>query len=167
MTEARIVQRLERGVDRVRDHSAQHVNRRIAREIDSNVEHCIRQGRDAVVKRLAVLDHEWDIDRVLMANFAALGGAAYAVGLERYAHPPRFSFGRRRKGWLYFFGAQLGFLMMHATMGWCPPVVVWRRLGVRTKPEIEVERALLLVALEPSLSAADGDGPLSVPQVAS
>ncbi len=89
------------------------------------------------------------------------------MGLARYAHPARFSFGRRRKGWLYLFGAQLGFLMLHATMGWCPPVVVWRRLGVRTKPEIDVERALLLAALAPSLSAADGAGPLSVPQVAS
>jgi hypothetical protein len=36
-------------------------------------------------------------------------------------------------------------------VGWCPPAAVWRRLGARTKSEIELERALLLEALEQRL----------------
>lgn len=168
MTEAMILQRLERQSDRVRDHSAHVVNRRIVREIDANVERCLRDGRDAVIQRLTELDHEWDIDRVLMANFAVVGGTAYAVGLDRFAHRPFWGLGRRRKGWLYFVGAQLGFLFMHAAVGWCPPVVFWRRLGVRTKTEIEAERALLQSAIEPELKSVDGLAPLSAaPQVAS
>jgi hypothetical protein len=166
MTEAMILQRLERQADRVRDHSAHVVNRRIVREIDANVERCIRDGRDAVITRLTELDHEWDIDRVLMANFAILGGAAYAIGLERYTHGRFGMLGRRRKGWLYFFSTQLGFLFMHAAVGWCPPVVLWRRLGVRTKAEIDAERSLLLAVLEPELRAADVLAPQSA-QVAS
>jgi hypothetical protein len=149
MTEALIQQRLELGLDRVRNHSAHHVNRRVVREMNARVEQCIRQGRDAVIRRLGELDHEWDIDRVLMANFAVIGGLAYAVGLDRYSRPRWFGLRRRRTGWLRFFGVQLGFLLLHATAGWCPPVVVWRRLGVRTKTEIEVERSLLLAALGP------------------
>jgi hypothetical protein len=166
MTEAIIVERLERQVDRVRDHSAQVVNRRIVRAIEGSVERCIREGRDAVLQRLGELDREWDIDRVLMANFAVVGGAAYLVGLDRYAHRPLFR--PRRKGWLYFLGTQIAFLFTHAAVGWCPPVVVWRRLGIRTKAEIAVERTLLQSALEPVLTGADGRGPVSVgPQVAS
>lgn len=169
MTEAMVLQRLERQSDRVRDHSAQVVNRRVVRDIDANLERCQRDGRDAVISRLAELDHEWDIDRVLMANFALLGGAAYAIGLDRYIHRPAWGLGRRRRGWLYVFGAQLGFLFMHAAVGWCPPAVVLRRLGVRTKAEIEAERSLLLTTIEPELRSVDGLAPLSAaaPQVAS
>jgi hypothetical protein len=167
MTEAIIIERLDSQMDRVRDHSAQIVNRRIIRGIEASVARCLRQGRDAVVRRLAELDREWDIDRVLMAHFAIAGGIACGVGLDKYSHQPLL--GRRQRGWLYFIGAQLTFLFMHASVGWSPPAVVWRRLGIRTKSEIAAERSLLFTALEPALTAADGlnGGPLSVPQVAS
>jgi hypothetical protein len=150
MTEAIIMQRLDQEVDRVRDHSAQHVNRRIVREMNVTVEHCVRQGRDALVKRLGELDHEWDIDRILMANFAVVGGIAYGTGLQRYSRLGALELlglRRHRTGWLYFFGVQMGFLLLHATVGWCPPMAVWRRLGARTKTEIELERSLLRNAL--------------------
>lgn len=159
MTEAFIIDRLDRHADRVREHSAQHVNRRIARAIEKNVDHLTRQGRDAVMQRLGELDREWDIDRVLMANFAIVGGAAYGVGLRRYSRRRLFS--QRPKGWLYFAAAQLGFLLMHVGIGWCPPVVAWRRLGVRTKTEIDLERSMLEAAIEPPLSAAEAVFPQS------
>lgn len=159
MTEAFITERLDRHRDRVREHSAHQVNRRVARKIEVNVEHFTRQGRDAVLQRLGELDREWDIDRVMMANFAVLGGAAYGLGLSRYANGSVFS--KRPKGWLYFFAAQLGFLFMHASVGWCPPVVLWRRLGVRTKTEIDVERSMLEAAIEPPLSSAEAVFPQS------
>lgn len=131
--------------DRVRDHSAQIVNRRIAERSRDRIQRVVSQGRDAIVQRLSQLDREWDVDRALMVNFAIVGGAAYAAGLQRYTNSPWF--GRRRKGLLYFFGAQLGFLLLHGTVGWCPPLPVFRRFGVRTKSEIEAERRALLEAL--------------------
>jgi hypothetical protein len=42
----------------------------------------------------------------------------------------------------------MAFLMTHAAIGWCPPVALFRRLGYRTKSEIEAERSLLTRALE-------------------
>jgi hypothetical protein len=155
MTEALVQARLQHVADRVRDHSPQHVNRRIAKNIDVTVQHCIREGREAIVERLAEIDREWDIDRVLMANFALVGGAAYALGTQRLLQGPVFGFSRRRTRLLYVLGAQLGFLLLHATVGWCPPLVVLRRMGVRTKSEIELERSLLLAALEPALPSAE------------
>ena len=119
------------------------------------------------------LDREWDIDRVLMANFAVLGGATYGVGLARYFHTPLFA--RRRTGLLYFFGAQLGFLLLHASVGWCPPASLWRWLGVRTKAEIDLERTMLETAIERPLTAGESPAvhtfergaPKSVPQAVS
>ena len=149
MTEAMIIERLQQHADRVRDHSAHGVNRRIAREMNLMVEHCARQGREAIVARLGELDREWDIDRLLMANFAVAGGVAYVAGLHRYLQPPPWR--TRPTRLLYLLGAQFGFLLLHATVGWCPPAAVWRRLGARTKSEIDLERSLLLEALEPRL----------------
>jgi hypothetical protein len=146
MSEALIRHRLDSQGDRVREHTSQRVNQRITRGINDNVERAVRGGRDAIIRRLAELDHEWDVDRALMANFALLGGAAYAAGLERYSQSPLL--GRKRKGLLYLVGAQMGFLLLHATVGWCPPLPLFRRLGVRTKAEIEVERAALVASLE-------------------
>jgi hypothetical protein len=37
----------------------------------------------------------------------------------------------------------LGFFAQHALQGWCPPIPVFRRLGVRTQREIERERYAL------------------------
>ena len=167
MTEALVQARLQHVADRVRDHSPEHVNQRITRNIDITVEHCIRHGREAILRRLGELEHEWDIDRVLMANFSIAGGVTYAVGLQRFLQRPLLGLGRRRTGLLYVLGAQLGFLLLHATVGWCPPLVVWRRAGVRTRSEIELERGLLLEALEPPLPSkekvrhVEGGGPPS------
>jgi hypothetical protein len=36
-----------------------------------------------------------------------------------------------------------GFLLQHSLQGWCPPLAIFRRLGVRTAAEIEYERSML------------------------
>ena len=136
------------GRDRVRDHSAPIVNQRIDEQTRNRIEHVVGEGREAITQRLEQLDSEWDVDRALMVNFAIVGGAAYAAGLYRYTQRPWFS--RKRNGWLQFFTVQLGFLLLHGTVGWCPPLPVFRRLGVRTKSEIEAERRALLTALRAS-----------------
>jgi hypothetical protein len=41
--------------------------------------------------------------------------------------------------WILFPGLVLSFLLLHAFQGWCPPVPLLRRLGVRTQEEIDRE----------------------------
>lgn len=135
-------QHFHRHRDRVREHTAEIVNKRLDWLTEASIANTARGGRDAVQRRLAELDYEWDIDRALMLNFAVVGGAAFALGLRRYVKSPLFA--PRRKGFLYFFGTQLAFLGMHAVVGWCPPASLFRRLGFRTKPEIEAERLQLI-----------------------
>lgn len=131
--------------DRVREHTPRNVLRRIDRMSEADVDAAVVAGRDAILRRLVKLDYEWDIDRALMVNFAIAGGASLSTGLLRYSRTPLLV--PRRKGFLYFFGAQLGFLLLHGLVGWCPPVSVLRRLGYRTQREIEAERRDLRDAL--------------------
>jgi hypothetical protein len=137
--------------DRVRDHTAYPVNQRIDDLTRASVASSLEGGRDVIQRRLAELDSEWDVDRALMVNFAVAGAVSSSLGFTRYLSSSPF--GPRRKGFLYLFGAQLGFLLLHGTLGWCPPVAVFRRLGYRTKAEIDSERALLERALERSASS--------------
>jgi hypothetical protein len=130
--------------DRVREHTAPAVNERIDRLTQASVEDVVSRGPDAITRRLAELDQEWDVDRALMVNFAVAGAATFGTGLYRFATSSPWA--RRRKGLLVFFGAQLGFLLLHGVAGWCPPASVFRRLGFRTQREIEVERNALRAA---------------------
>ncbi|HYP76735.1 MAG TPA: hypothetical protein VER12_12295 [Polyangiaceae bacterium] len=131
--------------DRVREHTAPSVTRRIDRLSAADVDEAVSAGPEAILRRLFKLDYEWDIDRALMVVFAVAGGASLSTGLLRYTRTPLFS--QRRKGFLYLFGTQLGFLFVHGLVGWCPPAAVLRRLGFRTQREIEAERRDLRDAL--------------------
>jgi hypothetical protein len=39
----------------------------------------------------------------------------------------------------------LGFLLQHAVQGWCPPIALFRRIGIRTRREIDAEKHALRV----------------------
>ena len=54
--------------------------------------------------------------------------------------------------------AVAGFLLQHAVQGWCPPLPVFRRLGVRTAYEIEEERYALKALRGDFRDVAVGDG---------
>lgn len=127
--------------DRVRRHSSHRVNARIDAELRASARH--RLTPEGARARLALLDREWDLDRAVMASFALLGGLAFALGLR--------SIRARRKanGWLVLFGTQLGFLLVYAVYGWCPPLPVLRRVGFRTAREIEAERHVVASRLGP------------------
>ena len=118
------------GYDRVRAHAAETINARIDRLRERNLERAQREPRFAT-QRLAELEHEWDIDRAIMLAFAGMGTSALALGL------------RNNWRWRFPLGAQIGFLLMHSIVGWSPPAAVLRRLGFRTRQEIEAERVAL------------------------
>ena len=51
-----------------------------------------------------------------------------------------------------------GFLLQHAVQGWCPPVPLFRRLGVRTQAEIDEEKYALKAARGDFRGVASGVG---------
>jgi hypothetical protein len=118
-------------VDRVREHTAPAVNAKIDRATTAALQQTGFGGQHGIRERLKALDGEWDVDRALMANFAILGIVTHELG--RRVHP----------AWTMVFRAQLAFMLMHAVVGWCPPLPVFRRLGFRTAKEIAAERATI------------------------
>lgn len=90
-----------------------------------------RQHPQLIQRRLRELDAEWDIERTLEANAATLIVTGSVLGL---------TLSRRFLGIPLVVG---GFLLQHALQGWCPPLPVFRRLGLRTAEEIQEERSAL------------------------
>jgi len=113
---------------RVERHTAAQHNAAIRQRTDAEVARLERADPGELQARLEELDREWDIERVLQTNASVivLAGLALGMGIDR-----RF---------LLLPGAVFAFLAQHAVQGWCPPIPVFRALGVRTMREIERER---------------------------
>ena len=119
--------------DRVRANTSEEINRRIDQEIEDSVREYAKRSRSEITRRIEELDREWDMERLLETNASAIAFTGLALGLTH------------SKKWLIVPGIVLPFLFQHAIQGWCPPVPVFRRLGVRTREEIDRERYALKV----------------------
>ena len=106
------------------------INDKIRRETEASV--AWYAGRpEEIDRRLAELEREWDIERTLEANGSVLALTGLTLA----------TFSSRR--WLLLPLAVVGFCLQHATQGWCPPLPLFRRLGIRTQREIDEERFAL------------------------
>lgn len=120
-----------------------HVNERILAETRANVAR-FAGDREAITRRLAELDREWDIERTTTLSASIDAFLTLGLGLWR---------GRR---WLIGVLALLGAsTLAHTIMGQCPSLPLYRRLGVRTREEIDWER-YALKALRGDFARIDG-----------
>jgi hypothetical protein len=126
--------------DRVRNHTQPESNARIDQKTRSNIELYRGRSRTLIARRIAELDQEWDVERILEANASLLALSGVVLGATV------------NKKWLFLSGAVLGFFFLHATQGWCPPLPLLRARGVRTRGEIDEEKFALLQMLENSPS---------------
>lgn len=117
---------------RVPAHTDEAINRRIHRHMLYRLEYFARHPEE-IDNRLIALDQEWDVERALEANAASVGLIGVVMSILR---------GRR---YLLLPLAASGFLLQHALQGWCPPLAVFRRLGLRTRDEIAIERQALKI----------------------
>lgn len=113
--------------DRVRRNTSSRVREQLDAEAQSGVSEAAAASRGELDTRLEELEREWDIERYLEANASALGltGLALGVGVDR-----RF---------LALPAVVMAFLLQHAVQGWCPPLPLFRRMGARTRQEIDRE----------------------------
>jgi len=116
---------------RVAQQTDEEINARIRRQTENNVAYFGKDGSQAIGERLRELDREWDVERLLEANAATIALTGLCLG----------SLVNRR--WFVLPAVVAGFLLQHAIQGWCPPIPVFRRLGMRTQSEIEQERYAL------------------------
>lgn len=117
--------------DRVRANTPPEINQAIDTEIAATVRFYASKTNYEINKKIKELDLEWDIERYLEANAAIFTCVGTTLGLKK------------SRKWLILPLVVSIFLLQHAVQGWCPPVSVFRRLGIRTRREIEVEKYAL------------------------
>jgi hypothetical protein len=119
--------------DRVRRNTSEASLRRIDQKLAASVRARASQARPELEQRITALDREWDVERILEANASTLALTGLVLGV---------TVNRR---WLWLTGGVLGFLLQHAVQGWCPPLPLLRRAGVRTRLEIDREKFALKI----------------------
>ena len=117
--------------ERVAMHTSEAVNAEIRRKTEENISMYGSAGKHAIGRRLEELDREWDVERALEVNAASVGLVGLALGATV------------NRKWYILPAVVSAFLLQHALQGWCPPVVLFRRLGFRTRKEIDHERHAL------------------------
>jgi hypothetical protein len=127
---------LDPGLDRVRKYTADEINSQIDQKTRENILWYSREEPDVIAARMAELDKEWDTERVLILNASTLTLASLFLGITKnrlwFMMPVVISF----------------FLAQHAWQGWCPPLNLIRKAGVRTRKEIDMEKYALMDALK-------------------
>src|SRR5688572_17785468 len=122
---------IERKSERVRSVTGKHQNAEIDNLIILNLEYYKSEGPAAIDARIEELDREWDIERTLEMNAAAFALTGTILGALV------------NRKWLVLPMLVTTFLAQHAIQGWCPPISVFRKMGIRTRPEIDREKYAL------------------------
>jgi hypothetical protein len=117
--------------ERVQLNTCNETNERIRQHTEARVAWLASAGPAEIDHRLQELDQEWDVERFL----ETMAPSITLVGLMLGATTSR--------KWLILPLAVQSFFLQHALQGWCPPLPVLRRLGVRTTGEINQERVAL------------------------
>ena len=122
--------------DRVRRSTPSEINSRIDRQTDDNIQRFRNRSENEIRERIEELDREWDVERMLEVNASTLALSGLVLGLTV------------SRKWLLLPGIVLPFLLQHGIQGWCPPLSILRRQGVRTRGEIDREKFALLSELD-------------------
>ena len=122
--------------DRVRRSTAPEVNREIDHRTNDNIRHYANSSEEVIRRRIEELEREWDIERALEVNASTLALTGLLLGVTV------------NRKWLIFPGVVLSFLLQHGLQGWCPPLPILRKMGVRTRGEIDREKYELKALLD-------------------
>jgi len=116
---------------RVELHTKQSVNEKIDNKTVNNIKRYKNAPKEELTERLHQLNREWDTERVLETNASiiVLISSILALTLSIY--------------WVILIIVVSFFLLVHAVIGWCPPLPLIRRMGYRTPEEISDEKTVI------------------------
>lgn len=119
--------------DRIRRLTFKQDLERIDKRTRDIVHEYARREKADISRRLLELDSEWPVERALMAGAGSFVWLGLALGAI---------VNRRLRAISFAAGAML---LIFALFGWAPPVLIMRRLGIRTRREIDGERIALKI----------------------
>jgi hypothetical protein len=117
--------------DEVRLRTPARYNHRIDQAMMKRVWQYARKSKEEITARIEELDREWDLERVLesAAGTLALSGVLLS--------------GLRSRKWLLVPAGILGVLLQHSLFGGSTAIQCLRRMGIRTRREIDAEKNAL------------------------
>jgi hypothetical protein len=117
--------------DRVRENTADEINRHLDRRAEDRVRGYANASQVDITRRIEELEYEWSIERVIETEAPVMGltGLALGVGVNRkFLALPAFV---------------ASMVLLHAVQGWYPLLPVFRRMGFRSRQEIDREKFAL------------------------
>ena len=117
--------------DKVRANTSPEINREIDNEIAAMVRYYAGKTDYELNRRIEELDKEWDISQFIEFRAAIVSLMGMAFGLKK------------SRKWFILPLIASTFLLQYAIQGWCPPVPILRRFGIRTRQEIDAEKYAL------------------------
>lgn len=118
---------------RVRKNTPVEHNKKIDLKVEKIIENYRYLSSDEISCRLAELKKEWDIEKTLEVNASTLAVTGLLLG----------TFGSRK--WYFLPMIVTSFLLQHGIQGWCPPLPLFRKFGIRTRQEIDEEMYALKI----------------------
>ena len=118
---------------RVKQSTSNKINYSIDKKLLNTIEQYQYFSHDEITDRIKELDKEWDIERLLELNASSLILSGILLGSTV------------NKKWFALSGIVATFLLQHAVQGWCPPLPILRKLGYRSRREIDEEKFALKI----------------------
>lgn len=115
---------------RVELNTSRKINKRIEQRTLNNINKYKDVDYKKLLDRIRELNREWDTERVLEANASLVILISSILGFIKNIR------------WFIIVIIVSFFLLLHAIYGWCPPVPIIRRLGIRTPEEIQSEKTV-------------------------
>jgi hypothetical protein len=120
-------------IDRVRANTSEGVNRTLDMRAEDRVRGYAGAGPAEMSVRIEELEQEWSIERLIETEASAMGLMGLGLGLtysRKFLLVPTFV---------------ASMVLLHGLQGWYPMLPLFRRLGFRTREEIEREKFALKV----------------------
>lgn len=120
-------------IDRVAINTSQERRQLLDRQLKARITAYQGADRQRIDQRLAELDNEWDIERLIEVEAPLMIGLGATLGL---LYNPK---------WLGLSAAAAAMVILHNLQGWYPLLPLFHRLGIRSQTDIEQERSALRV----------------------
>jgi hypothetical protein len=113
--------------DRVRANTWQEVNDRLDSQAVVRMRSAAGNG-SGFSNEIDELDRDWDFDRVLETEASLTGLLGLGLGLAVH------------RSFLVVPGVVAAMVFLYGTQGWYPMLPIFRRMGIRTRDEIDREK---------------------------